>query len=47
MNSAAFGAINKWEQAEQDAKECVRLNPGFKKGKSYMQEGNAHQIDNA
>ncbi|OQR88029.1 hypothetical protein ACHHYP_07687 [Achlya hypogyna] len=30
--SAAYGAINKWEQAEQDAKECVRLNPSFKKG---------------
>ncbi|KDO31290.1 hypothetical protein SPRG_03906 [Saprolegnia parasitica CBS 223.65] len=30
--SAAYGAINQWEKAEQDAKECVRLNPSFKKG---------------
>ncbi|OQS07804.1 hypothetical protein THRCLA_00201 [Thraustotheca clavata] len=30
--SAAYGAINKWEKAEEDAKECVRLNPSFKKG---------------
>ncbi|CAK4218767.1 unnamed protein product [Aphanomyces euteiches] len=30
--SAAYGALNMWEKAEQDAKECVRLNPSFKKG---------------
>ncbi|KAF0689219.1 Aste57867_19306 [Aphanomyces stellatus] len=30
--SAAYGALNNWEKAEEDAKECARLNPSFKKG---------------
>jgi hypothetical protein len=30
--SAAWGALNKWELAEVDARECVKINPQFAKG---------------
>jgi chaperonin cofactor prefoldin len=39
--SAAYGAVNKWQQAEQDAKECVKINPKFAKG--YHRLANAQQ----
>ncbi|GLD97465.1 hypothetical protein PINS_up006149 [Pythium insidiosum] len=39
--SAAYGAAGQWELAEADAKECVRLSPGFAKG--YHRLANAQK----
>ncbi|KAH7463854.1 hypothetical protein PRIC1_006443 [Phytophthora ramorum] len=39
--SAAYGALTKWEEAEADAKECVKRNPKFAKG--YHRLANAQQ----
>lgn len=32
VDSAAYGALFKWELAEKDAQECVKRNPKFAKG---------------
>ncbi|CAH0482400.1 unnamed protein product [Peronospora belbahrii] len=39
--SAAYGALGKWELAEQDAQECVKRNVKFAKG--YYRLANAQQ----
>ncbi|CAI5730020.1 unnamed protein product [Hyaloperonospora brassicae] len=39
--SAAYGAVNKWALAEQDAQECVKRQPEFAKG--YHRLANAQQ----
>ncbi|CAI5747325.1 unnamed protein product [Peronospora destructor] len=39
--SAAYGALGKWELAEQDAQECVKRNLKFAKG--YHRLANAQQ----
>ncbi|KAJ0393307.1 hypothetical protein P43SY_009661 [Pythium insidiosum] len=39
--SAAYGAAGQWELAEEDAKQCVRLSPGFAKG--YHRLANAQK----
>lgn len=45
--SAAYGAAGNWEQAEIDAKECVRCNPGFAKGYHRLANAQKQQGKNA